>query len=346
MKHPENSHLRRTKVLATLGPATDAEGVLDDLVRAGVNVVRLNFSHGAPEQHARRVAAVREAAQRQGREVGILADLQGPKIRLGTFAGGPVQWNTGDIVRITVEDVAGTHDRVSTTYEGLARDAKAGDRQLVDDGKTLLTPFLPRSSQRVFEMLGGRGSWADMPRIDDVDEDGGRPDPVITGDYGGAAAWASAPIRPGTALQAPTPLFAKIDVNGDDVRVAERVRREVESRGIEVAGRRGGVAVGGRDLPLVDKSTPPGPVTALVRPEAVTLASRDAEGSGPLVGTVIAVTFLGATSRVTVDLGDTTILAQLPTSDATALSAGSRVSLMIRPDPVLVSGAEPAVSQE
>ena len=106
------------------------------------------------------------------------------------------------------------------------------------------------------------------------------------------------------------------------------------------------VTVRGRDLPLVDKSTPPGPVTALVRPEAVTLASRDAEGSGPLVGTVIAVTFLGATSRVTVDLGDTTILAQLPTSDATALSAGSRVSLMIRPDPVLVSGAEPAVSQE
>jgi putative spermidine/putrescine transport system ATP-binding protein len=107
------------------------------------------------------------------------------------------------------------------------------------------------------------------------------------------------------------------------------------------------VTVRGRDLPLVDQSTPPGPATALVRPEAVTLASQGADESGPLPGAVIAVTFLGATSRVTVDLGDTTILAQLTTSDAAALSAGSRVSLTIRPDPVLVSGGStPAVSEE
>jgi putative spermidine/putrescine transport system ATP-binding protein len=106
------------------------------------------------------------------------------------------------------------------------------------------------------------------------------------------------------------------------------------------------VTVRGRDLPLVDLSTAPGPVTALVRPEAVTLASGTGEESGPLAGTVIAVTFLGATSRVTVDLGDTTILAQLPTADATALSAGSRVTLAIRPDPVLVSEAESAASEE
>ena len=83
--------------------------------------------------------------------------------------------------------------------------------QLVDDGKTLLTPFLPRSSQRVYEMLGGDATWSDMPRIDQVDEDGGPSYPVITGDYSGAATWESAPIRPGTALSAPTPLFAKID---------------------------------------------------------------------------------------------------------------------------------------
>ncbi len=83
--------------------------------------------------------------------------------------------------------------------------------QLVDDGKTLLTPFLPKSSQRVHEMLGGDGTWADMPRIDEVSEDGGQPYPVITGDYTGAAVWESRPIRPGTPLAAPTPLFAKID---------------------------------------------------------------------------------------------------------------------------------------
>jgi putative spermidine/putrescine transport system ATP-binding protein len=105
------------------------------------------------------------------------------------------------------------------------------------------------------------------------------------------------------------------------------------------------VTVRGRDLPLVDQSTPPGPVTALVRPEAVTLAADSAAESGPLTGTVITTTFLGATSRVTVDLGDTTILAQLPTSDASELTAGSRVTLAIRPDPVLVSAGAPAVSE-
>jgi putative spermidine/putrescine transport system ATP-binding protein len=108
--------------------------------------------------------------------------------------------------------------------------------------------------------------------------------------------------------------------------------------------RGGSVMVRGRTLPLVERETPDGQVVALVRPEAVTLASHDAPESGPLVGTVIAVTFLGATSRVTVDLGDTTVLAQLTTADATALPAGSRVALTIRPDPVLVSaGSDPAV---
>jgi putative spermidine/putrescine transport system ATP-binding protein len=108
----------------------------------------------------------------------------------------------------------------------------------------------------------------------------------------------------------------------------------------------GSVTVRGRDLPLVDQSIPAGSVTALVRPEAVTLASDSAAESGPLVGTVIATTFLGATSRITVDLGDTTILAQLPTSEASELPAGSRVSLAIRPDPVLVSAESPAADGE
>jgi putative spermidine/putrescine transport system ATP-binding protein len=105
------------------------------------------------------------------------------------------------------------------------------------------------------------------------------------------------------------------------------------------------VTVRGRDLPLVDPSTPPGQVTALVRPEAVTLATDSSGETGPLTGTVIATTFLGATSRVTVDLGDVTIMAQLTTADASGLPAGSRVTLTIRPDPVLVS-ASPAASEE
>ena len=109
--------------------------------------------------------------------------------------------------------------------------------------------------------------------------------------------------------------------------------------------RGGSVIVRGFTLPLVERETPDGQVVALVRPEAVTLASDDAPESSLLAGTVIAVTFLGATSRVTVDLGDTTVLAQLSTADAAALPAGSRVALTIRPDPVLVSASsDPAVS--
>ena len=114
--------------------------------------------------------------------------------------------------------------------------------------------------------------------------------------------------------------------------------------------RGGEVIVRGCRLPLVERDTPDGQVVALVRPEAVSLASNAPEpgteaGSGPLTGTVIAITFLGATSRVTVDLGDTRVMAQLPTSEASALAAGSRVVLAIRPDPVLVSaGADPAAA--
>ena len=112
--------------------------------------------------------------------------------------------------------------------------------------------------------------------------------------------------------------------------------------------RGGEVLVRGCKLPLVEQDTPDGQVVALVRPEAVTMASHAPDsGSGPLTGTVIAITFLGATSRVTVDLGGTSVLAQLPTSDATTLTAGGRVTLAIRRDPVLVSAAsEPAVGEE
>ncbi len=114
--------------------------------------------------------------------------------------------------------------------------------------------------------------------------------------------------------------------------------------GGEVGG--GLVTVRGAALPLVDPGTPDGRVTALVRPEAVSVAAHQSLDQGPLVGTVIATTFLGATSRVTVDLGDTTVLAQLPTAEATTLPAGSRVALTIRPDPVLVSADRATVGEE
>ena len=100
-----------------------------------MDVARLNFSHGDHPDHQANYERVREASNATGKAVGILADLQGPKIRLGRFAEGKTIWATGESVRITVDECEGTHDRVSTTYKELAQDASEGDRLLVDDGK-------------------------------------------------------------------------------------------------------------------------------------------------------------------------------------------------------------------
>jgi pyruvate kinase len=129
---------RRAKIVCTLGPATATAERLHDLIEAGMDVARLNFSHGGHSDHSATYRLVREAAADAGRSVGVLADLQGPKIRLGRFADGPVTWATGDTVVITTKDCSGDHDRVSTTYDGLARDVRAGDRLLVDDGRVAL----------------------------------------------------------------------------------------------------------------------------------------------------------------------------------------------------------------
>ncbi|ABK69970.1 pyruvate kinase [Mycolicibacterium smegmatis] len=126
---------RRAKIVCTLGPATATSSVLTELVDAGMDVARLNFSHSTHAEHSALYGMVREIAAQRGRVVGVLADLQGPKIRLGCFADGPVVWATGEHVTITTEDCPGDHDRVSTTYAGLSQDVRAGDRLLVDDGR-------------------------------------------------------------------------------------------------------------------------------------------------------------------------------------------------------------------
>lgn len=129
---------RRTKIVCTLGPAVASEDAILRLVQDGMDVARLNFSHGDHSDHEQNYHWVRSATDATGRAVGILADLQGPKIRLGRFVNGAEQWDNDEIVRITVEDVEGTHDRVSTTYKNLAKDAKPGDRLLIDDGKVAI----------------------------------------------------------------------------------------------------------------------------------------------------------------------------------------------------------------
>jgi pyruvate kinase len=127
---------RRTRIVATLGPATDAPGMLESVLRAGVDVVRLNLSHGHAADHQRRAREAHAAATKLGREVAVLADLQGPKIRIERFADGPVELETGTDFTLDCRADAppGDATRVGVSYLGLPHDVNAGDRLLLDDG--------------------------------------------------------------------------------------------------------------------------------------------------------------------------------------------------------------------
>ncbi len=125
---------RRAKIVCTLGPASSSPDRVRALVDAGMDVARLNLSHGSYADHRTAYTNVRRASDESGRGVGILADLQGPKIRLGKYADGPVDYEVGDEFVITADDVEGTRERVSTTYKALPGDVRPGDRLLIDDG--------------------------------------------------------------------------------------------------------------------------------------------------------------------------------------------------------------------
>jgi len=130
--------MRRAKIVCTLGPATADPAMITSLVVAGMDVARLNLSHGTKADHERAYDAVRAAGDATGRSVAVLVDLQGPKIRLGSFASGPVLLADGDPFTITTEAVPGDRTICSTTYQYLADDLEVGDRILLDDGKVVL----------------------------------------------------------------------------------------------------------------------------------------------------------------------------------------------------------------
>lgn len=134
------SGLRRTKIVATLGPATDREGELEKIIEAGVDVVRINMSHGNPEEHIARASQVREIAAKLDREVGVLVDLQGPKIRIARFADDSIFLMPGDQFALdnNVDPLAGNQNEVGLTYKSLPYDVKAGNRLLLDDGRVVL----------------------------------------------------------------------------------------------------------------------------------------------------------------------------------------------------------------
>ncbi len=127
--------MRLAKIVSTLGPAVESPEKVRELIAAGMNMARLNLSHGSYEEHQGRLDRVRAAAKEAGKAVAVLVDLQGPKIRLARFENGPHELSRGDIFTITTDEVPGTKERVGTTYKGLPGDCKVGDRILIDDGK-------------------------------------------------------------------------------------------------------------------------------------------------------------------------------------------------------------------
>ncbi|WP_432025652.1 pyruvate kinase [Streptomyces sp. 1222.5] len=208
--------MRRAKIVCTLGPATDSYDQIKALVEAGMDVARFNLSHGTHADHEERYQRVRKAADETGRSVGLLADLQGPKIRLGRFAEGPVLLERGDTFTITVEDgVQGDRHRCGTTYAGLAADVTPGERVLVDDGKVCLEVTAvdgPRVRTRVIEGgvisdhkgLNLPGVAVSVPALSEKDEDDLR--------------WA---LRTGFDVVALS--FVR---SGDDVRAVHRIMAE------------------------------------------------------------------------------------------------------------------------
>lgn len=174
--------MRKAKIVCTLGPATDVPGGVEALVRAGMNVARLNMSHGSYEDHLKRLHQVRDAAAAVGRPVGTFADLQGPKIRLGKFQGGPQYLTAGETFTITTRDVPGDAACCSTTLGTLTNDVRPGDQILLDDGKVELVAVEVTDCDVITEVVvGGRvsdhkginlpGVAVSVPALSDKDAD-------------------------------------------------------------------------------------------------------------------------------------------------------------------------------
>jgi pyruvate kinase len=147
---------RRAKIIATIGPACHSEAAMRDLLRLGMDVARLNFSHGSHEDHARNIERLRRAADREGQSVCILQDLQGPKIRTGRLERNePVEIKSGSTVIITPRDIAGTATRISTTFPDLAREVEPGARILLTDGLIELRVRGTRGKDVICDVLNG-----------------------------------------------------------------------------------------------------------------------------------------------------------------------------------------------
>lgn len=262
-------YMRRTKIVATLGPATDDPATLDGILAAGVDVVRLNFSHGSADDQRRRARMIRERAQASGRHVGILADLQGPKIRIERFANGAVELVEGAPFTLdaALDTHAGTQEQVGVTYKPLADDVAVGDRLLLDDGRIVLhVDGIEGSRVRCHVVVGGRlsnnkginreGGGLTAPAITDKD----RADIVTIAEIAADYVAVSFPRRAAdleearSLLQAAghdAPLVAKIE-RAEAVDAIDEILEAADA--VMVARGDLGVEIGDAALPAVQKT--------------------------------------------------------------------------------------------
>lgn len=145
----------RTKIVCTLGPASGKPEVLGEMIRAGMDIIRLNFSHGTHEEHQNLLMTIRQVSEKMGEHVTMLQDLQGPRIRVGQLAKPIIELKKDEPLTITMEDVLGDEQRISTTYEGLAKDIKQGNRILLDDGRIELKVLGVKDSEIFCRIITG-----------------------------------------------------------------------------------------------------------------------------------------------------------------------------------------------
>ena len=126
--------MKKTKIVATIGPASDSEEMLERLISLGVNVMRLNFSHGTHEEHALRIERIKKVREKLNVPVALMLDTKGPEIRIGTFKNGKIYINQGQKFTLTTEEVEGDETRVSVSYKEISNDVVVGGRVLIDDG--------------------------------------------------------------------------------------------------------------------------------------------------------------------------------------------------------------------
>ncbi len=230
--------LRQTKIIATLGPAVDSQGVIDGLVEAGVDIVRFNFSHSRPEEHKRRAEAIRLAAEKMGKHVALLGDLQGPKIRITEFKDSPVCLRVDNkfILDSEYDKYEGTEEIVGTTYPELAVDVSAGDVLMLDDGRIVLQVNSIEGSQIITTVLTGGilGNSKGLNR-----KGGGLSAPALTG---------KDKIDMKTAVEIGMDYIAvSFPRNAEDIRIARKLYEEAGGTGHLVAKIERAEAIGALD---------------------------------------------------------------------------------------------------